>query len=111
MLTASRKNNLFPYTLNGINVTLYLHRDRLIIQRKGYVCQLRPVYLDNGNQEVLLRHIHNVEVSNQLLVLTLQDADAVYVLFAPQDQQCAEQLAQALFNMLARTNHRHSMVS
>src|SRR5262245_24380697 len=101
MLTPSRKHSRFPYTLHGINVTLYLHRDRLIIHPKGYICQMRPAFLDDGAQEVPLRYVQNIELNNQLLVVTLHDEDAVYVLFAPQDEHNAEQLAHTLLNMLS----------
>jgi hypothetical protein len=111
MHTASRKHSLFPYNLNGINLSLNLHRDKLIIRRKGFLCQMRPAYLDAGDQEVLLRDLQHVELNNHLLVLNFYDADAVYVLFAPQDEAHAEQLTNVLLEMLARVTHRQTRVS
>jgi hypothetical protein len=111
MQTASHKHRLFPYNLNGINLSLNLHRDKLIIHRKGFVYQMRPMSPDTGDQEVLLRDLHHVELSNQMLVLNFYDADPVYVLFAPQDTHQAEQLAHVLHDMLVRMNHRQTRVS
>jgi hypothetical protein len=84
----------YPFTLTGINITLQLHRDRVIVHRKGGLCGLGGAV--PSDQEIYLRHVQFVELLDNMLTLTFRDRDLVCVLFAPQDEPTAQQLTLAL---------------
>jgi hypothetical protein len=96
MSTSYRKKTIvtYPLTLTGINVTLQLHRDRVIIHRKGGLCGLASA--TPADQEIYLRHVQYVELTTQMLTLTFRDRDLICILFAPQDEALAQQLTLAL---------------
>lgn len=105
MVALSRKNYaVFPYLLQGINATVYLYRDRLIIRRKGTICQLRPTYAAS-EQEIDLHYVRHIEANNHILAVMLRDKDPIYVLFAPQDESLARQMVHFVQDTLAHHNH------
>lgn len=77
-------SSVFPRTLAGINANLSLYRDRLVIQRKGFISGLKSVP-GNSAQEINLRYVNDVATGGRILRFDLQDRDAVFVVYSPQD--------------------------
>lgn len=99
---------VFPRTLTGINASVSLYRDTLIIRRKGNISGLKPSSR-GSEQEIHLHHVLRVETGNRIIRFEFHERDSLFVLYAPQDEALARDIVRFVRRQIAERSKPGSL--